>query len=111
MNLSINHLQKIKASKKLESPIQELVDIFLAAINDWPQPIDGLNEYEQAIEKLLSDDEIDKVKLEHYLAEADYSKFAWEAESIAQLLEVFNYCEEGKCLREIIEKVEKLVNI
>lgn len=111
MYLSINHLQKIQASKKLESPTQELVDIFLAAINDWPQSTADLSEYEQAIEKLLGDDEIDKVKLEHYLAEADYSKFAWEAESIAGLLEVFDYYEEGKGLREIIEEMEKLVNI
>lgn len=111
MHLSLNHLQTIQVSKKLKSPTQELVDIFMAAINDWPEPIDGLNEYEQAIEKLLSDDEIDKVKLGYYLTEADYSKFAWEAESIAQLLQVFNYYEEGKCLREIIEEMEKLVSI
>lgn len=109
MSLSISHLEKFQESKKLANPITELVDILLAAINDWPNPIINLDDYEKEIYKLMGNEEINRSKLENYLSQIDYSKFAWEAESLSQLLDIFNYYEKDKSLKEIMNDIRIII--
>ncbi len=44
-----------------------------------------------------------------YISKIDYSKKAWQAESLSQLIEVYNYYEENKLLKEIFNEIEENV--
>lgn len=108
MSLSVGYLEKIIESEKLPTAIKEILTIFLAAINDWPNPIDSLVDYEKDIYKLIGK-EVDRKKLEEYISKIDYSKNAWEAESLSQLIEVYNYYEDNKPLKEILNEIKEKI--
>jgi hypothetical protein len=110
MSFSVVYLEEIQESNKLATPVIDIVKILLAAINDWPNPIINLVDYENEIHELVGV-EIDKKKMESYILKIDYSKNAWEAESLSQLIEIYNYFDEKKTLKEILEEIkDKLVN-
>ncbi|MCP5468842.1 MAG: hypothetical protein H7A32_06195 [Deltaproteobacteria bacterium] len=106
MNLSISYLERIQKSEKLRPVTKKLIGILLEAINDWPSPIKSLADYEKEVYELIRED-VNRKTLERYISKIDYSKNAWEAESLSQLLEVFNYFEEEKTLKEIFKKIQK----
>lgn len=106
MKLSVRYLEEIQESGKLPAVVKAKVSIILAAINDWPNPILNLNDYEKEIYKLTGD-EIDKKKLVAYISKIDYSQNAWEAESLSQLIEIYNYYEKSKPLKEILEEIRE----
>lgn len=108
MKLSISYLEEIQESGKLTTVIKAMLNILLAAINDWPNPILNLDDYQKEIYKLVGE-EIDRKKLEDYISKIDYSKNAWEAESLSQLIEVYNYYEESKLLKEILEELKEKI--
>ena len=108
MNLSISHLEKIQGSEKLTEVIKEIVNILLAAINDWPNQIASIVDYEKEIYKLVGE-EIDRKKLEEYISKIDCLRNAWEAESLSQLVEIYNYYEEWKPLKEILKEIKEKI--
>lgn len=105
MSLSVNYLEKIQESDKLPSGIKTTLNIFLAAINDWPNPVMDLVDYEKEIYKLLGED-VNRKKMEEYISRIDYSKDAWEGESLSQLIEIYNCYEGGKPLKEIFKEIK-----
>jgi hypothetical protein len=105
MSLLISHLEELQESGELKTSLQEVISIFLLAINDWSSVIINLDDYGKEVYKLIGG-EVSRDKLEEYLSQIDYSKYAWQSESLCQLLDVFNYYEEGKLLKEIIEDVQ-----
>jgi hypothetical protein len=110
MSLSISYLEKIHESAKLTTVVKEVINTLLAAINDWPNPISDLAEYENEIYKVVGEN-INRKKLEDYISKIDYAKKAWEAESLSQLIEVYNYYEKDKPLKEILKEIkEKIKN-
>ena len=106
MSLSVSYLEKIIESEKLPKAVNETLTIFLAAINDWPNPIVSLFDYEKDIYKLIGK-EVDKKNLEEYISKIDFSKNAWVAESLCQLIEVYNYFEDYKLLKEILNEIKE----
>lgn len=105
MSLSVSYLEKIQESEKLTGVIKEIINILLAAINDWPAPIINLVDYEKEVYKLMGE-EVSRETMEEYISNIDYSKNAWEGESFSQLIEVFNYYEEEKQLKEILKEIQ-----
>lgn len=105
MSLLINRLEKIQGSKELTPFVRKTIDILLNSINDWPQPIIDIDKYDEEICALIGGD-VNKIGLENYIKKIDYSKHAWEAESLCQLLSIFDYYEEGKLLKEIIRDIQ-----
>lgn len=108
MKLSISYLEEIQESEKLTTVVKAILNILLSAINDWPNPILNLDDYQKEIYKLVGE-EIDRKKLEDYISKIDYSKNAWEAESLSQLIEVYNYYEKSKPLKEILEELKEKI--
>jgi hypothetical protein len=108
MNLTVSYLEKIQESEKLTSDVKDILIILLAAINDWPYPILNLEEYEKEIYMFVGGD-IDRKKLEIFVSELDYSKYAWEAESLSQIVEVYNYYEEKKHLKDILKEIKEII--
>ncbi|WP_339869293.1 hypothetical protein [uncultured Algoriphagus sp.] len=110
MNLTINDIEDWQESEKLSDDIKKIINILLAAINDWPKPIATLAEYEIEISKLIGS-EADKINIKEYISKADYSLNAWETESLFQILEVFTHYENEKTLKQIIEEIENKIEI
>jgi len=108
MKLSISYLEEIQESGKLTTVVNAILNILLSAINDWPNPILNLDDYQKEIYKLAGE-KIDRKKLEDCILKIDYSKNAWEAESLSQLIEVYNYYEESKPLKEILEELKEKI--
>lgn len=104
MSLLINDLQNIHESGKLSPEKNEILSILLSAINDWPNTIVSLADYEIDIHKLFGAD-IEKKKIKDHLSKVDYSKDAWQAESLSQLIEVYKYYKEDKPLKEIFKEI------
>lgn len=105
MMLTVNHLEKIYEETKLSTVSKEILGILLSAINDWPHQIGNLIDYENEIYELIGE-ETNKKKLQDYLLNIDYSKNAWEAESLSQLIEFYNYYEDHKPLKEIFKELK-----
>lgn len=105
MSLSVSYLEKIQESEKLTGVIKEVINILLAAINDWPAPMVSLVDYEKEVYKLMGE-EVSRKTMEEYISNIDYSKNAWKGESLSQLIEVFNYYKEGKQLKEIFNEIQ-----
>jgi hypothetical protein len=108
MSLSVSNLEKKQGSKKISKVVKQIINILLAAINDWPNPIVNLADYEKEIFNLVGK-EIDKQKLEEYISNIDYSKNAWKAESLSQLIEVYNFYEDSKPLDEILSEIKERI--
>ena len=105
MDLSIIDLEKMIEARKISDNIKIIIDVFLLAVNDWPNPILNLEDYESEVEKFIngitSKDEIEKT-----LSKIDFSKNAWQAESLSQMLDVFQFYKNGISLKEIIEDLK-----
>lgn len=110
MSLSVSHLEKIQESKEIPTVLREIVSIFLAAINDWPNQIDSLVDYEKELYKLMGE-KVDRNKLEEYVSKIDYSKFAWEAESLSQLIQVYTYYQDYIPLKNILNEVKEKIQV
>lgn len=106
MNVSVSYLENKRYADGLTIALREIINILLATLNDWPKPINNLAEFEVELARLMGD-EINKNKIEEFLSKVDYSKNAWEAESLSQLIEVYQYYEENKSLRTILNELEK----
>jgi hypothetical protein len=69
MSLAVKYLGSLQESGKLKPAVQEVIEIFLTALNDWPDPVINLEDYENAIYKLFANsEEITEHKLKEYLS-------------------------------------------
>ncbi|MCP1995521.1 hypothetical protein [Flavobacterium sp. HSC-61S13] len=105
MSLLVNYLEKVQESEKLTGTIKEVISILLVAINDWPTPIISLGDYEKDVYKLIGE-EVSRKTMKESISNIDNSKNAWEGESLSQLIEIFNYYEEEKQLKEILKDIQ-----
>lgn len=104
MTISLEYLEDIKESGKLTKITQELVTIIVLAMNDWPSEVLSLADFETKIYTSIGED-LDKEKIEEYLINVDFTLNSWKAESICQLLEIYNYYDEGRTLKEIMKEI------
>ena len=100
-NLSILELVNSVNNNKIPSNSIYFVNILLLAINDWPLNVENLEDYCKQIEYVISG-RITKINIESYLKSVDFTKNAWEAESLTQLLEIYKFDKQGATLQEII---------
>lgn len=105
MSLSIDYIEKVQDSKKLSKDYKEVITILLTSINDWPQSIKTLEDFETQISNLVGN-RANMINLKGFLSKIDFAKYAWEAESISQLLDVYNYYGSEKYLKEIIDDLQ-----
>jgi hypothetical protein len=84
----------------------QILKIFLAAVNDWPVNCSTLEEYADRVEETIRS-LVTKQSLKNFLAGVDFQKHAWQAESITQLLQIYEFYDERKSLKEIINDLGK----
>jgi hypothetical protein len=106
MKLNIADIEKIAESNHVTEEIKFIVNTFLRAINDWPNQIENLDDYEFEVHDFIKG-ETQKKNIVKTLNNIDLNKYAWQAESLTQLLEVYNYFDKDLSLKEIIEKLKK----
>jgi hypothetical protein len=103
--ISISQLEEIHDSLEINSNEREIIDIILAAINDWPNPIFTLEEYILDVEKFIGF-ELSKETISTSLLNMDLLKNAWESESLTQIMEIFNFYNTNISLMEIITEID-----
>lgn len=101
MKLYISEIEKLLDSGNVSNHLKKMSDIFLAAINDWPDSILTLDDYEIEIEKFIGG-ATKKNKINEALLKIDFSLNAWQAESLSQISEIFQFYNDNISLKEII---------
>ena len=109
MNLTIEFLEKFQESGKLDLETAKIVDIILVAVNDWPDPINSLDEYENAVFLFLGA-EVNRKRIEQRLLRINDSGEAWNAESLFILLPVFDYYKPDQQFKNIIEELRTVIS-
>lgn len=104
-NLSILEIEKILSDKSVPKNLSTILRIFMAAINDWPTEVKSVEDYRKKVEHFIRHDAT-KDNIEKSLETIDFSKDAWQAESLTQILDVFKFSENRFSLREVIENLQ-----
>jgi hypothetical protein len=108
--LEIGNLQKVQESETVNPIIRDLIRGLLIAINDWPNPIVQLEDYELQVCKFIGG-EVTKNNLRKCLSQINLSTNAWHAESLSELADVFKLYEHEISLKEVITDLKaKLKN-
>jgi hypothetical protein len=106
MILSIFEVEKMVENDKFSPQKKNGIEILLSAINDWSTPLNNLCDYDLAVQNFI-EREVTKSNIESALSKIDLSRFAWEAESLSSLIEVFDYFKESNTLSEIIIEIKE----
>lgn len=101
MKILISEIEEKINEEFISNEIREIVDNFLSAINDWPNPVLSFEEYESEVYQFI-DGETNKNNIEQSLKKNDFTINAWQSESLTQILEVFKFYREGFTLKQII---------
>lgn len=100
--LYISNIDRLIENDTIDNETKSILRIFNDAYRDWPVPFFLFDEFEEDIRKFLSKIP-DEKNIENALKKINYSKHAWYAESLSELLEVFKFYEKGITLNRIIE--------
>jgi DNA-binding MltR family transcriptional regulator len=104
-NLTIYVLEKVKDSPEINSFDKKIVDLLLAAINDWPNPIFGLSEYELVVSDFIRG-ETTPLRIKGALSKINYLKESWQAESLSQIDKLLALFNNRLTLKEVIDDLE-----
>jgi len=105
MTLSVAEVEELIQKGTFSDEETRIIEIILAAINDWPNPNSTLEDYELSVSEFIGG-KSNKKNIEKSLKEIDLNKYAWQAESLAALREVFNfYGDQDLSLNEIISRL------
>ena len=100
MSLSIVFIENISGND-IDEKTKSVIDIFVRSVNDWPSEVVNLDEFISQLEEFING-AATKLSLEAAMTKLDLKNNAWEAEVITQVLEVYQYYDEGLSLSEII---------
>lgn len=104
MNYSILKIEEMLEQGNFSAEMITVIDILLSAANDWSDPLDNFYDYDLAVQNFIKNSTTKK-HIELVLKNVDVSNYAWKAESLSSLIEVYDYFEEGITLKEILDKV------
>jgi hypothetical protein len=103
--LTINDLEEISPDSK---QTETVIKILLIAINDWPNPIQNLAEYEEEVKSFLQGT-ANEERIRHTLKSINLSKSPWEGESLSLLLDTFQFYPPGISLNQMFEELEEIL--
>ncbi len=104
MELEIKKLEELLNKAELNPVKKEVINVLLTSINDWPQKVDTLDEYEKEVRKFIKG-EVSEKNIRSSLNSLNLATNAWQAESLSQLEEVFKFYKDIS-LREIISDLK-----
>jgi hypothetical protein len=98
--LTLAELEHLVSEKDLNKRDFEVLQLFKKAITDWPEEVDSVDEFVDKVEVFISGETTLKNIREK--ASEDVMRFAWQAESLSQICDIFNYYPRCKTLRDIL---------
>jgi hypothetical protein len=104
MGLSVGAIRELVKANVFSVDEMAIIEMILAAINDWPNPNLTLEDYETEVSEFLGE-EPSRINIEKRLKESSTSEFAWQSKSLSKLLEVFKFYEKDVTLRQIFSKL------
>jgi len=110
IKLFISDIEELLEKRHFSDNIKKVLEILLLAVNDWSNAVDSFNDYELEVQNFIKDTTT-KNHIEKVLCDIDFSKYAWQAESLSELLEVYDYFENGISLKEIINQTHRLAQV
>lgn len=109
MSLLLNQIESMLGRNLLDQEVKEILYILVQSGNDWPVAVFTLADLIEDIENFIGGVST-KSNLTNALKNVDISKNAWQAESIAQLLDLYNYYDDNFSLRDITNDIESKLN-
>jgi hypothetical protein len=106
MKLKILQIEQIAELKSTSCEMKNVINIFISAMNDWPKVLTTLDDYENQVREFISAN-TSKENIITALTSIDFNKNAWESESLSQIIEVFDFFDEGLSLKDIIYLLER----
>ncbi len=103
--LEVSKIKNIIENNIIDENILKTINIILISINDWPDKILTLDEFVNKIEKFMDGSSTKSVIL-NVLNKIDYKINAWESESLFELLEVFDYQDDKRTIKEIVDNIK-----
>ncbi|MEQ9166513.1 MAG: hypothetical protein RLO12_09670 [Fulvivirga sp.] len=107
-NLSINELEKVTESEEIDNATKDVIHVFLDAINDWPVGVDSIELYEYEVKNFINQTTTE-VNIKDFLKHINVIKNSWESESLTQLLEVFEFYDDGVSIKDIIDNLKSKI--
>ena len=101
MTISIEFLNDSARSDIYDKNTGKVIEILLAAINDWPSPVENLNDFKNQVSKTLGGP-VTKEKIEACVDNLNVVSDAWKIESLTQLLDIFSLNKKYSILEEFI---------
>jgi hypothetical protein len=105
MALMIRKAEEILERRELNDRLLKIIGHLVAAANDWPSPVLSIEQLENEISIHIKRT-ITKRGITDFLHHADPLSNAWQLESLAEILEVFDYFDDGSTLDDIIKALK-----
>ena len=106
--LYICEIEKKIENNEIPEELSQVFKIILSSINDWPTSVLTLYDYEMQVEGFINN-RTTKINIEKSLKTIDFSENSWQAESLAQILDVFQFYKIGYTLKEISNEVKNKI--
>ncbi|MFI5139380.1 MAG: hypothetical protein ACHQIM_16275 [Sphingobacteriales bacterium] len=100
-NISIEKIEEIQESQIMDSFSEKVIDILLSAINDWPDEVVSLEDYELKVSAFIGG-ETTKKRIKSILKKNDISKGAWKSESLSQVIDMLELYDKDLSLKDVI---------
>jgi len=91
--------------EKVNSDVREVADSLILAVNDWPNQVVKVEDYELELSKFIGQ-EVTAKAITLALASIDYSVHSWQAESLSELLNIFSFYDSDASFKKIIEDLK-----
>lgn len=109
MATEIEKIENILDDDNVDLILKRDLSFFLNAINDWPTEISSIDEYINELENLIGN-VATRNSLTFFIENVNVLNYAWQTESISQILDIFDYQREKKTLREIMMDLKNELN-
>ncbi|RFZ95215.1 hypothetical protein D0C36_06720 [Mucilaginibacter conchicola] len=88
--MDIEQLMTVLEERAITGNDRKRVELLLAAINDWPTPVESLNDFLSKLKSSLNAEEITIEVVTDRVADMTPGFDAWKMESLSSLLELLN---------------------
>ncbi|GHE23334.1 hypothetical protein [Sphingobacterium griseoflavum] len=109
MKYSIQFLIDLIESDKIPASIKHDVSCLLESIDDWPNTVDDLDDFERQLTESVHA-ELTIINLKNYAKELCVKKDAWKMEALSSLYRLYDRYAHGVVLHEILNPIKRSVD-
>jgi len=86
--MTVTKLVTLRNENFFSGSSQKEIDLFLQAVNDWPHPIETMDDYFSAVKVFLKADTLNYETIDNGMRKLNPEHFAWEMESLSSLAQL-----------------------